>query len=307
MSEAWRWLLRMTNARGDITLPEDQIAQWPETTVAGWIEQGLLEPNKSACRLICQGCGEIADADVVWLGDKAILSCAQCGPLQIDPARLRCWQINVQRLLDQIRHAMRLKGVESELADGRLWRLGNLHWSGVVWPVICGRGLGSARAGAWFENVRTTLQTVLISFSGLPSPEVSDRFSGTAFALDELVIDGDGPLVVDWAEINLRLPKPASVLGRKKDKLPKRASRIAHIESLTRELTEHVRSAREYAVDTQLRTGKALLLPRPTCELLAARLRVDKSTVSRCLADASARELRMVWELAVDLDRILGQ
>lgn len=306
MSDAWRWLMRIANGCGDRALSGDHVLQWPHATVEHWIDQGVLAPADVALRLICTECNELAGADVVWVGDRAILPCVHCGPLQIDPARLSCWRISIPVLVDQIRQAMGLKGTVIELVQGHLWRLGNMHWSGIVWPVICGRGLSSVVAAGWLDDVRTTPQTIFVSLSGLPSRELSGRCAGATLALDELAADRDGVLNIDLAELQLCLPKPAS-FSRRKGKSPKRAIRVAHIENLIRELIEHVRSAREYAINSQERTGTPLLLPRPTCEELAARLKVDKSTVSRCLADASAHELRLVWELAVDLDRILGQ
>lgn len=94
--------------------------------------------------------------------------------------------------------------------------------------------------------------------------------------------------------------------GADRPALPKRGSRTALIEALTRELEVHLRGARDYALSMQERTGTPQLLPRPKMELLARKLGVHKSTVSRCFEDATARELRFLWDLAADLDRILS-
>ncbi|MHB0960894.1 MAG: DNA methyltransferase [Pirellulaceae bacterium] len=46
-------------------------------------------------------------------------------------------------------------------------------------------------------------------------------------------------------------------------------SRLVVIEMLTREMQEHLRAARDHAVDTQDRTGTPQLLPRPQRDFLA--------------------------------------
>jgi hypothetical protein len=80
---------------------------------------------------------------------------------------------------------------------------------------------------------------------------------------------------------------------------------MALVEALRKEMEEHLRSARDYALATLDRTGTPELLPRPTMEFLARRLRVNKSTVSRCFDDAAARELKLLWVVAADVDRLL--
>lgn len=41
-------------------------------------------------------------------------------------------------------------------------------------------------------------------------------------------------------------------------------------------------------------------------ELLARRLGVNRSTVSRCFEDESGGNIRMLWEVAADLDRLMS-
>ena len=77
------------------------------------------------------------------------------------------------------------------------------------------------------------------------------------------------------------------------------------IEMLTGEMHEHLRAARDHAVDTLDRTGTPQLLPRPQRDFLARNLNVHKSSATRAFQDDEARELQYLWELAADLDRIL--
>ncbi|MAD79965.1 MAG: hypothetical protein CMJ50_03855 [Planctomycetaceae bacterium] len=93
--------------------------------------------------------------------------------------------------------------------------------------------------------------------------------------------------------------------GDAKPQSMKRGPRAALITELTRELQEHLRTARDHAFDTMDRTGTPQLLPRPQKDFLAKKLDVHKSTVTRAFSDDEARELCFLWDLADDLDRIL--
>ena len=85
-----------------------------------------------------------------------------------------------------------------------------------------------------------------------------------------------------------------------------RPTRATDIAALTNEMIEHIKAARNHAVTTRDLTGEAQLLPRPSQKELAQRAGVSESSVSRCLKHKAARELRILWELALDLDQIIG-
>jgi hypothetical protein len=85
----------------------------------------------------------------------------------------------------------------------------------------------------------------------------------------------------------------------------KRSHRAAHIELLEKELVEHIKAARDYAW-SEIDAGKApQLLPRPLKIELANRVGIKKWTVCRCFNDPSAHQLRLLWEIADDLEQIL--
>jgi hypothetical protein len=85
----------------------------------------------------------------------------------------------------------------------------------------------------------------------------------------------------------------------------KRAQRAAKIELLVNELTRHLRAARDHAFATKNLTGTPELLPRPSQRELAKWTGLTESDVSRCLKDSRARELRLCWDTAVDLEQLL--
>ena len=85
----------------------------------------------------------------------------------------------------------------------------------------------------------------------------------------------------------------------------KRANRAADIESITNEMIHHLLAARDHAHSTKDFGGQPMLLPRPRKKDLALRTKLDPTKVSRCMNDESARELRILWDLALDLDQVM--
>ncbi|HMF17510.1 MAG TPA: hypothetical protein VKE98_09905 [Gemmataceae bacterium] len=100
--------------------------------------------------------------------------------------------------------------------------------------------------------------------------------------------------------------KNASKRSRTKRRpLGRRGNRVVNIAKLTEEMMEHVRAARDHAFATRELGGQPQLLPRPKQKDLASRTGLTPSAVSRCLKDAAARELQILWERALDLRRIM--
>ena len=106
------------------------------------------------------------------------------------------------------------------------------------------------------------------------------------------------------AEFNA--PTLISLLGRKKSPPKKRADRAANIESLKREMIQHLRAARDHAFAKKKQTGEPELLPRPTQKALGERVGLSEYAVSRCLADSDAQELKLYWESANNLNKIMS-
>lgn len=88
-------------------------------------------------------------------------------------------------------------------------------------------------------------------------------------------------------------------------RIRKRAERAANIESLTKELKEHIRAARNHAQSLVDVSREPELLPRPSQKDLAKRVGITASAASRCFNDSSAMELRLLWETAGDLNALL--
>jgi hypothetical protein len=86
----------------------------------------------------------------------------------------------------------------------------------------------------------------------------------------------------------------------------KRGDRAANIEQLKKEVIAHLVSARDHAFAKKELTGEPELLERPTQKALGDRVGLSESVVSRCMNDSAAGELRLYWETAADLNKIMS-
>ena len=110
---------------------------------------------------------------------------------------------------------------------------------------------------------------------------------------------------IDWDSVeDLLCDYPASAKAQTSAKpSAKRAIRLEKVERLTRELKHHLRAAIDHA-DATSETAAGAVAARPTQKLLAAQTGLNVSDVSRCLKDDAAKELRVLWETADDLDAV---
>jgi hypothetical protein len=117
--------------------------------------------------------------------------------------------------------------------------------------------------------------------------------------IQDVVEFSEDGLRIDWDAVEDRLIESSESDVQKPKPQPRRSSRTAKIELLVNELTQHLRSAADHA------HASGELLPRPTQQELARRTSMSKSDVSRCLKDSSAKQLRLLWQTADDLDAVL--
>jgi hypothetical protein len=85
----------------------------------------------------------------------------------------------------------------------------------------------------------------------------------------------------------------------------KRSQRAADIEVLEKALIEHIKSARDYAWAAIDAKKGPMLLPRPLKRELVKQTKIKPWSLSRCFSDPSAHQLRVLWDIAGDLDQIL--
>jgi hypothetical protein len=287
----------------------DDVEDWSADDLERFVRMGLLQPAAPAKYVDCHECGETEEVflfnDRVGKKPRPYTVCAETGPVRIPPERLRCWTTSYKRFMDIVFAEIKLIGAREEIVRDRVWRLGRATLGGVCRNVFFARGLH--RFDGWQVMNESQFTAKSVVFVPIRSPHDDSRIGVSPVIVrlvDVLTWKGAGihldggfieSMLDDGPAPNTKPPPPAR----------KRASRMATIELLTKQMMEHVRAASEHAL-AQGDFGREVdLLPRPTKRQLGRQIGVSEVTVGRCFSDPTARELRFLWEISADIERLL--
>ena len=167
------------------------------------------------------------------------------------------------------------------------------------------RGAGPASQANILEQIAGRPRTILFT----PTSETAQHWrtivSNPVLAIEDYVECCEERMTLCWDAVEDRLMELDEVAPAAPRAMPKRASRAAKIERLTKELKTHLHAAVDYAKTTADQACYPELLPRTTQDQLARQTEMHKSDVSRCLKDTTANELRLLWTTAADLNAVL--
>ncbi len=267
----------------------------------------FLVPTSPREWTLCPDCWEASDV-VSLPSPKAdespsfYISCEECGPAPLDAEELKQWVFDVPRFLETIFRDVPRAGSSGGMIPGRWWRLGRTRWAGTHWNLHFAR---KGRREISLSEVDLPLRSVVFAPT-LPRVEAGTRpQSVVVIPLDQILIWDNSDLLFDHEFVEDQL-QAVSLSSRKRKSVPTKAGqRQAKIKALERVLTQHLISARDFAVTTRDRTGSPQLLKRPTIERLSQEVGFSGATVWRCLNEAKHERLGQLWELADDVERIL--
>jgi len=283
------------------------------TDLSLWKESGVLKEASPATSAACRECGSGNVRRLEYFTDPArgrrepYIPCPDCGLVRIELERLRRWQIDTWGLLSFISDHGNVRGPATEVVRGRLWRLGTANWAGRPREVYFARRYGSETCRAVVAQMRRRPKSLLL----MPTTDGARRWAGVTtnpvIALDSSLTAELGSVGLDLSYIEACLAD-AGLTDPRRGRKPvrKRGERAAKIELLESEMGKHLRAAQHHAQSTQELGGTPKLLPRPRQKELAKRTGLTKSDFSRCLNDASAKWLRVLWEAATDLDQVMS-
>ncbi len=273
---------------------------------------GLLRQAEPARALPCPECDGSRQLPVEFIKHKktgqmhGYIACPECGSSEIDPRKLERWRIDSVAVLRAIMEKLTpTPRAPTEVFPSRLWNAGKIHLLGQLREIFFIVGFRTATGSAVVDFVRTRAKCIIL----MPC-EIGVARWGAASNNLVLAIDSFATLEASGIEINRQVleTRVAAFFGNNKTKTPpkRRASRLADLDALERELTEHLRNARDHAIASRDLKGEAKLLRRPTKAALAKRAGVSPSDLTRCFQDKLGANLRRMWELAADLDAIIG-
>lgn len=283
-----------------------------EPALAGARDQvfgmGLLRQGPPSRNAACPDCGY--GCRIVWESNErtgarvAFISCRTCGPIEVEPDRLRQWAIDVPQLLAAVKAAGRISGPVNEVVEGHLWHLGAAVWGRrrEAYFIRCAHEGVRARVAC---ALKTHPKAVLFFPDEAAAHWWGSATDNPVVALESVVTLAAGGLAFDAAAVAELLADAQPGNGAKPTPCPKRSSRLADIARLTEAMVAFLRTARDHAFATEELTGTPELLPRPSKTQLAKETKIPKSRVTRCFKDKSARELKLYWKTAISLEEVM--
>lgn len=288
----------------------DEVDRHLDDGLACLIALGLLTETAPSSSGACRDCGRGFVGRVEFIlnrrtgARRPYIHCPECGVKEVAPESLKRWTVDAAACLMAVSQAAGIRGPASEVETGRLWRVGRAVWGQRAREVYFARHVHDKNRLNFAQALASHPKAILL----LPTQSGVERWRGATpnlvTALEELASFESGKLIFDGSCIENRLADLDAPKARRPSR--KRAERSAKIEALVGVLVEHLRAARDHAFSTKDRTGIAELLPRLSQKELAKLASMSESDVSRCLADDSARELRLYWETALDLGQIMN-
>ncbi len=271
------------------------------------VAQSIVRSIAPAGAADCSDCGR--RCRVEFITDQqgqshGFIQCRDCGIANVPLRRLERWEIDVAALLGAVFRDIR-QSVQERVAD-RLWQVGNATWAARPREVWFARAYRNGDAEAAIGELKRRPKAIVFAPTETGAGRWQDAVGNLVIALESAVFLEDAELRFDGDYVESRiidagLADAAAV----KKQARKRAERAADIEKLVNEIIEHLRAARDYAYATKEQMGVPQLLPRPTQKALGERVGLPDWKVSRCLKDVRARELRLYWEIALDLNQIM--
>jgi hypothetical protein len=290
----------------------DEVQGFPEGTLGRLIDIRVLREITASPTAVCWGCGGGHVGHVEFIannrtGDRhAYIPCPQCGPVEVPPEHLKRWIVDIPGFLETLSTAGEIRGPCGELVPGHLWRLGVARWGRRPREVFFARHVDDDNVLLILTELASRPKTVLLMPTEAGSRICRRDSLNLILALESVLSLGPTALALNQPFVESQLVDAGYIKTSEATRPSrKRSERAAKIEKLTGEMIQHLRAAKDHALSTQEQTGVPKLLARPTQKQLAKQTRMSESDVSRCLADQAARELRLYWDTADDLEQIM--
>ena len=260
--------------------------------IQGLLDTGLIRPGEYERTYYCNSCFE--DGEVTWHerpdGSTRIVNRCKCSIYPLEPEQLRSWRIVTPVLIQRIGEAMGFKPPFTESLPEFVWFFGRKPRREFYFVSSLMRQDQAAVKG-FFTPFPTA---VLLAATNYTQKVLGDLLPNhLCFSLEAITtLDDTCRLTVDMTEIDA-LTAPTA--DKPKRQRAKRGNRAANIEKLVQELRQHIIAARDHAWEV------GDLLPRPSLQDLGKLAGLEKYEVSRCMRDADADILRLLWKVAGDI------
>ncbi|MHC2066132.1 hypothetical protein ACYFX5_01545 [Bremerella sp. T1] len=267
----------------------------------------LLREIESAGSTNCSDCSRRYEVEYISErggGLNGYINCEDCGLERVEPGRLKRWEIDTTAMLRAFFDGLKLS-LDEQIPDC-LWKVGRANWAGYSRHVWFVRSLPGDHSDA-VEILKRNKKAIVFAPTQIGSTQWHEVAGSLVIPLDSIASIKAAKPVLNVEEIEGWVKDTCPASKESKNATPKRrGSRLNSIAKLRKALIEHVLNAREHAYSTKEITGTPRLLPRPQQKELAKQLDMTTSDVNRALKDDDAVELRIYWELALDVDQIMS-
>lgn len=287
----------------------DEIQHLFGPTLERLVSLGLVRETTPSESAPCWDCGDGFVDRIICVrhpttGERrAYIHCPDCGVKEVAFDQLRRWEVGNEDALRALANAAGLRGGFTESVANHLWRIGHDVFGRRRREVYFARNVHDGNRDAVVAVLVRHAKAVVL----VPTPALAERWQNElpniVVTLTDVFALTDGRIAFDPAIVEARYAELDAIPRGRAPK--KRAVRAAKIEKLTSILVAHLQAARDHAFTRKEQTGFPELLPRPTQQELARLLGISATDVSRCLKDTSARELRLYWQTADDLDQVM--
>jgi hypothetical protein len=266
-------------------------------------QAGVLRPTIAASHRWCDECCDYHEINYLDFptGRKAIVACnagvsgltaGQTGQLALDTALMLTWLFAESRISVEV------------VIPNQLWKIGRRTVAGRSRELFFTRG-SQTREGSVVAELSRHTKAIAFTPSRGSTGQLQNSVVGLVVALEDVVDLTAAEPNIDWPAIEDSLAGHLSIIEDATKPRKKRGTRTAKIERLRDELKRHLASAADHAIATSEGEGCAELLPRPTKTQLAKLAGMSKYDVTRCFADPTASELRLLWDTADNLESVM--
>ena len=191
--------------RPDVPISRQAILFWPDGLFHSLLALGLLREVERGTRVTCPECFSHEEEVIASPARGGVPAYAIPCPVvlraEVSLEDLRQWRLDALAVATMLATSLQLGGVVSELATGRLWRLGRWKYRGQSREILL--GVGFSRPAACELRRRITGARRPIVFVPLEAP-AQDYWVGKpppVIRLAEVISFGAGGPTIDAAEI----------------------------------------------------------------------------------------------------------
>lgn len=189
----------------DAVLGSDTAEFWPDGLLQQLVEMGVLRPTTAAERVLCPECRDHVEDVVAISGPggrpRYAINCPEHLRVVLSLDDLQQWIVDVNHIAAIIASAFQLTGKLTELAPGRVWRLGRWKYQGQTRDMLLAVGLNQPDASEFRRPITASKRPVMFVPLAEPDPDFWVGQPPPLIRLSEVVSLADSALDIDTAAI----------------------------------------------------------------------------------------------------------